>query len=142
MPNRTPSQHIVLFEIIGFFLIILLTWLDELFSLPSLLFGGVYLANYPEAIIESLIVLMVATLVILSTRKLLARLHYLEEFLRVCAWCRKVEYEGQWLPLEDYFDRRFNVKSSHGMCPECFVRVSKENEEESHPEHGSDAAVD
>ena len=140
MKNRNPSQHIILFEVLGFGLIILLTWLDELINLPSVLFGGVYQTNYPEAIIESLIVLLVAITVILFTRRILDRLHYLEGFLRVCAWCRNVEHDGQWLPLEDYFKQRFNMKSSHGMCPECFARVSKENEDKAASASGSGAA--
>ena len=140
MQNRNPSHYLVLYETLGFALIILLTWLDELFKLPSLLFGGEYLPDYHEAIIESFVILIVAIVVILSTRKLLDRLHYLEGFLRVCAWCRNVEHEGQWISMEDYFNRRFNIKSSHGMCPECFAKVTKENE--THSAHGSSQTKD
>lgn len=140
MPNLTPAPHIVLYETIGFALIILLTWLDELVHLPSLLFGGAYQSNYHEAIMETIIVFCVASPVIIITQKILRRLHYLEGFLRVCAWCKKVEHDDQWVSMEDYFNRRFNMKSSHGMCPECFAKVTKENE--SHPVRGSGQAVD
>jgi len=133
MRNKNPTQHIVLYEILGFGLIILLTWLDELMNLPSLFFGGDYVSNYPEAMMESFIVLCVAITVILYTRKLLDRLHYLEGFLRVCAWCKKVDNDGQWLELEAYFHQRFNTLTSHGMCPECFARVSQEVNDKSPP---------
>ncbi len=85
-----------------------------------------------------LIILWVAITVILSTRKLLDRLHYLEGFLRVCAWCRKVDHDGHWLTLEGYFNQRFNTKTSHGMCPECFARVSQETEGAPPPAGGAD----
>lgn len=120
-------QHIVGIEILGFSLIILLTWLDELLPLPALLFGGEYHANYPEAIMETLIIMGVAIPVVVITKKLLNRLHYLEGFLQVCAWCRKVEHDGHWLVLEDYFQRRFNTRTSHGMCPECYRKVRAGN---------------
>lgn len=126
MQNRNPIDYIVSIEILGFGLIILLTWLDELVRLPSLLFGGEYQSNYAEAVMETLIILAVALPVILITRKMLNRLHYLEGFLRVCAWCRKVDHDGQWLPLEEYFQRRFNTLTTHGMCPECFAKTNQE----------------
>ena len=138
MPNRTLSSHIILYEIIGFALIILLTWLDELVHLPSLLFGGAYQSNYPEAIMETIIVLCVAIPVIIITQNVLRRLHYLEGFLRVCAWCKKVDHDGHWLTMESYFRQRFNTLTSHGMCPECFAKFTKENE--SLPVRGSNVA--
>lgn len=128
MQNRNPSNRIVLYEILGFGLVILLSWLDELARLPLRLFGDNYKWNYPEAIMETFIVLGVAIPIILTTRRLLLRLHYLEGFLHVCAWCRKVNHDGHWLTLESYFDQRFETKTSHGMCPECFAKVSQEAE--------------
>jgi len=126
MLKQKFTQHIIGIEILGFGLIILLTWLDELVSLPALLFGGEHPADYSEAAMETTITLCVALPVIMITRKLLNRLHYLEGFMQVCAWCRKVEHEGNWLVMEEYFRRRFNTLTSHGMCPECYTKVSLE----------------
>lgn len=126
MLHRNPINKIIRIEVQVFSLIILLTWVDELVNLPARLFGGEYHTNYPEAMLETLIVLGVAIPVIALTKKLLARLHYLEGFLRVCAWCRMVDHDGHWLVLEEYFQRRFSTATSHGMCPECYAKVSKE----------------
>jgi hypothetical protein len=126
MRKLNPSRIIVLLEVLGFGLIILFTWLDELVNLPSRLFGGEYHANYPEALMETLITLVVAIPVILMTRKLLRRLHYLEDFLRVCAWCRRVEHDGNWLPMEEYFQSRFDTQTTHGMCQECYAKTTKD----------------
>jgi hypothetical protein len=49
-----------------------------------------------------------------------------ESFLHVCAWCRKLGHGNDWIALEDYFDRRFDVKASHGMCPACEKKVLAE----------------
>jgi hypothetical protein len=43
----------------------------------------------------------------------------LEGFLRVCAWCRKIGHEDEWLPLEEYFDRHLDTKTTHAICPGC-----------------------
>jgi hypothetical protein len=54
----------------------------------------------------------------LTTKRLLKRLHYLEEFLLVCSWCRKVGHEGEWLTMEGYFGSKFATETSHGICSE------------------------
>lgn len=56
----------------------------------------------------------------------MAHLLYLEGFLRVCAWCRKVGYNDKWLTLEDYFDAGFHVGTTHGMCPDCFRKMEED----------------
>ncbi|HWA85439.1 MAG TPA: hypothetical protein VG710_04395 [Opitutus sp.] len=58
----------------------------------------------------------------LSTRRLLRRLHELEDFLVVCSWCRRVGHEGKWLSMEQYFGSKFNTETSHGICPDCAKR--------------------
>jgi len=142
MRERKFTPSIVTIEILGFALITVLTWLDELVRLPSLLFGGEYHANYPEAIMETLIILCVAIPVVVISRRLLTRLHYLEGFLQVCAWCRKVDHDGQWLVMEDYFQHRFDTQTSHGMCPECFAKVRAESRAILSAAGGSDTTGD
>ena len=61
-----------------------------------------------------------------ATRKLLRRLHYLEEFLRVCGWCRKVSYGNEWIEMETYLKSKFATKTSHGMCPHCLQKKKNE----------------
>ena len=53
---------------------------------------------------------------LLLTRRLVLRLHYLEEFLRVCSWCRKLSAGTEWIPVEEFFEQ-----TSHGMCPACLA---------------------
>ena len=54
-------------------------------------------------------------------KRLVLRLHYLEEFMRVCAWCRKLSVGSEWIPLEEFFERKFDIPTSHAMCPTCLV---------------------
>ncbi|MDQ2867966.1 MAG: hypothetical protein M3R59_06080 [Verrucomicrobiota bacterium] len=55
----------------------------------------------------------------LITQRLLTRLHHYEKFLRMCAWCRRLDRDGTWLPIEKYFAQGFDVRTSHSICPEC-----------------------
>lgn len=36
----------------------------------------------------------------------------------MCAWSRTIEYEGEWVSFEEYLERRFSVKVTHGISPD------------------------
>ncbi len=113
-PNR--SRHILLYQACAFMLIITLSWLDELASLPLRLFGA---HGWAESAMETAVVVTVWIPSFILTRRLLARLHYLEGFLKVCAWCRRIGSGENWVPVEQYFAKGFNIQTSHGICPDC-----------------------
>ena len=119
MIHRNKAQQILWYETLGFLCLIALSWANELFSLPHYLFGGGPHSNWHEATLETVFLLAVWLVVFFFTRRLLGRLYYLEGFLRVCAWCRKIGHEEDWRTLEDYFAHGFDIKTSHGMCPSC-----------------------
>jgi CHASE3 domain sensor protein len=42
----------------------------------------------------------------------------LHSLVTMCAWSKKVEYQGKWIPLEEYVRLRFGVRISHGISQE------------------------
>lgn len=105
---------------LGFVGIILLSWLDEILRLPYLLFGGVASqGNWQESLMESLLAIVIWVITYLYARRIIQRVYYLEGFLTVCAWCRKIRFEDKWIPLEEFFASGLQTKTSHGMCPTC-----------------------
>ena len=121
METQTFARTVLWLEIAAFSLLIAMSWADELFGVPALLFGGEHQPDLREAGLETLVILVVAIPIILRTRRVVARLFYLENFLRVCAWCQKVEHRGDWVPIAEFFQKRFDAETSHGMCPACFA---------------------
>jgi len=115
--TRRRSSTIVVYEILGFVAIIALSWINELLGLPSLIFGTDHLGGWHESLLETSIILLVAIPVVILTRRLVVRLHYLEEFLRLCAWCRKLHLDGEWVPVEEFVQRKFDTQTSHGNLP-------------------------
>jgi hypothetical protein len=112
---------------IGFGFMMLLLWLEDLIGLSYLVFGGApHVSDWRDAAMESLLLVIVWALVFSVTKRLLEHLLYLEGFLRVCAWCRKVGYKDQWLTLENYFAQGFQVGTTHGVCPECFKKMEED----------------
>jgi hypothetical protein len=45
------------------------------------------------------------------------------ELVRVCAWTRKIEFHGEWMSLEEYLSRRFNIAVTHGISPDAATRA-------------------
>jgi hypothetical protein len=127
--TKESSNTILWVEAFGFSILIVFSWLTEVTRIPHLLFGESFTPNWHRAILRTIVIALIWTWVHLATRRLLKRLHHLEEFLRICSWCRKVCHEGDWLTLEEYFNSKFATQTSHGMCPECLKKGVQELKE-------------
>ena len=123
--TKMSTDSILMKEAIGFSLIIILSWLTEFLHLPSLLFQEPYELNWRRAIVRTAVILAVWIWVHLATKRVLKRLHHLEEYLLVCSWCRKVGQDGQWLTMEQYFGSHFSTETSHGICPDCAEKMKR-----------------
>src|ERR1017187_9628969 len=137
MTPKHIARRLLLYEAVGFAVLVTVSWLDELLDLPSLLFGGAPGHNWREAALETTIILAAAVPTILLNRGLALRLIYLEDFLRVCGWCRKIAVEDKWISMESYFDQELKVTTTHGMCPECFKNLQESLSKKKRDEEGS-----
>jgi PAS domain S-box-containing protein len=54
----------------------------------------------------------------------LARIKTLTGLLPICASCKKIRDEsGKWTAVEVYFRERTKADFTHGICPECAMRL-------------------
>ena len=58
MRIRRKYKLLLWYQSLGFGAIVVVTWLDELLSLPTRLFGGVQHSNWREAVIETFVALI------------------------------------------------------------------------------------
>ena len=82
--KKMREGSILWVEACGFSLLILLSVLAEVVRIPHLIFGEDFTPNWHRAVLRTLVILLVWRWVHKSTRQLLQRLHYLEDFLRIC----------------------------------------------------------
>ena len=123
MKINSQLTKIELYQNLGFLRIIVLCFLDDLLQLPTLIFSGDPFAFvYRRSTLDILLVLAVWFIVSRSTRRILARVHYLEKFMRVCAWCRRIHFKGEWMPLEEFMRQGFDTPTTHGICKECLQK--------------------
>jgi len=117
--TQKTARSILHLQALGFSLLIAIIWLVEILHVPHLLYGVAADFELPRVLIRTGFVLVIWLGVHLTTRRLLRRLHELEEFLLICSWCRRVGHEGGWLTLEEYFGSHLATETSHGICPDC-----------------------
>jgi hypothetical protein len=127
--TRAKWNFILWNENVGFSLMIVLSWLTELFHIPHLVFGEAFTPNWQRALLRTFVIMLIWGWVHLVTKRLLRRLYHLEEFLRICGWCRKVCSNDEWLTTEKYFNSKFATHTTHGMCPECLQKSKLELEQ-------------
>jgi hypothetical protein len=131
--KKTKENSILWVEATGFSLLIGLTILCEAVRIPHLVFGEDFAPNWRRALLRSAVLVLVWIWVHRVTRRLLKRLHYLEDFLRICCGCRRVCHRDEWLLLEDYFSFRFATATTHGLCPSCYQKKMAELPPLKHP---------
>src|SRR4051812_17699634 len=85
MKKKLPIAKVLLCQSLGFVAIIVLSWVNELLGLRSLILGDhPYISDFRESTLEMLFVLAVWLIIVGSTRRLLVRVNHLEGFMRVC----------------------------------------------------------
>ena len=120
MKTNLQLLKIEVYQNLGFLVIIALCFLNDLLELPGLIFSNNPFAFvYKRSTLEMLLVFAVWFLVNRSTNRVLKRVQYLERFMRVCAWCRRIHFKGEWMPLERFMEQSFDTPTTHGICKEC-----------------------
>ena len=123
MKEKTRASKLLLYQGFGFIALIAVSWINESLDLRTLVLGEhPYISDFRESTLEMLFVLAVWLVVCGSTQRMLARTRELESFMRVCSWCRRIGSESRWLPMEEFFAKRFQTPTSHGICDECMAR--------------------
>jgi hypothetical protein len=120
-------QKAVLWLSLGFLTMIVLTWLDGIFDFARYLTGSPQQsANAREIAIKTVVILMLWILSAYKVYRIVSRLSYLENFVHLCAWCKRIEQDHQWLSLEDHFLKSPGQTVSHGLCPDCAQKMKNE----------------
>ena len=115
-----PISRVLRIQSLGFLVIIAVSLLNEFLDLRSLILGNhPYISEFGESTLEMLLVLAVWLMVVGATRRVIQRVHYLEGFPRVCAWCHHISFKSRWVRLEEFLNREFDTPTTHGICPSC-----------------------
>jgi len=117
------KKRIIMYELVGFGIIIISLWIDEFFDIPYYLFGAAKTPiNWIESIFETGLVLILCAFITFLSWRFLERIKYLEGFLRLCTFCKRICVDNKWVPIDTYIQDHSETKLSHGLCSECMEK--------------------
>ena len=76
--------------------------------------------------ITSVVLMGTVAMVLMFIVIILMRLEKLQQVVTVCAWTGQVKYEGRWIRLDEYLQRRFGLSVSHGFSKEAEEKMAEE----------------
>lgn len=119
--NQHRYEKVVRIQIVAFFLMILIIWLNEILDLPYRLLGAPETpVNWRESLLESSLILLLGIFVVRETRFLFAQMRNLEGILPICCNCKKIRTDkNSWQAIEEYLLSRAPVDFSHSICEDC-----------------------
>ena len=92
--------------------------------------------NAMSSQITSVILIGAVAMVLMFIVIILLRLEKLQQVVTICAWTGQVKYEGQWVRLDEYLERRFGLSVSHGLSREAADKMAAEIKEFNQPGAG------
>ena len=114
---------IVTLAVAGFLGLIAIFALDEYWDLPARSFGIDLKPIRPSDFsLKAAAVLALFVLVLAVLRRAIHRINRLSDMLTMCAWCRRVSVDGEWISIDQFLQQRRNTSSSIGLCPDCYGR--------------------
>ncbi|MBI5549593.1 MAG: hypothetical protein HY901_37380 [Deltaproteobacteria bacterium] len=120
LTQSLAARRLLWLEALGFLLVILAMWADEVFDVPALLGGQATPVNWLEGILETVLVSVLGLITVALSARLLRRVRQLEGLISVCSICKRIHAEDQsWVPLETYVRERSDADFTHGLCPDC-----------------------
>ena len=118
--QKDAAKKALHYQLIGFGGVLVIFWIDQMFDIPHQLFGGnETVADWVEAIVESILIIGLCAITVTLTSRLLKRIAYLEGFLHVCCFCKRIRIEEEWIPIEKFLSEKTSLSMSHTYCPDC-----------------------
>jgi hypothetical protein len=119
--HRSTLRQVRNAVLFGFVCLAAAAWMLELTDPPF---------SWREPLMENLLTVLVGAIVYQYVRRLLRRVRYLEGFLPVCGFCKRIRLDEDWVTLEEYMHAHSSVRMSHSVCPHCALeRYGHEVEE-------------
>lgn len=72
------------------------------------------------------LLVVAAGLALTFTWFLMRRMRELEAMITVCAWTKRVKFNGSWVSFEEYLHDRFNLQFTHGISEDAIKQLKME----------------
>jgi CHASE3 domain sensor protein len=92
-------------------------------------------ADVVSSQVMSLTLIAAVAMALILVVVILLRLERLQEFVTICAWTGQVQYQGQWIRLDEYLKKQFGVSVSHSLSQDAATKMMREIEELNRPQN-------
>ena len=65
-----------------------------------------------------------------ARRRAEAEVQTLTGLLPICASCKKIREDGEWIQVDQYVAEHSEAEFTHGLCPPCVAKLYPENDDE------------
>ena len=131
MSRRRHSTYlppVITLAVAGFVGLIVIFALDDYWDLPAKSFGAFLKPIRPYEFSIKVVAALVLFITVLGVlRQAILRIQRLSHMLTMCAWCRKVSVDGEWISIDQFLQQRRNTTSSVGVCPDCYSKKAAES---------------
>lgn len=116
---KDPFAYIAMWQMLTFFALVLLVWVNELRDWAGLVFDAKPSeANLFRGFILTAFVIVAAIVTVGNT--FIQQQRVVKNLISVCAQCHRVRLnETVWQKMEEYIGERSLLTFTHGLCPEC-----------------------
>jgi len=128
--HESDLPPIITLAVTGFLGLIVVFALEEYLNLPAQSFGAFLKPIQPFAFSIKVVAALCLFITVLGVlRQAIHRIHHLSRMMTMCAWCRRVAVDGDWISIDQFLQQRKNTTSSIGVCPDCYSKTVKTEKE-------------
>ena len=114
LPKHAVQRRVLVIETAGFVLAIVGVWITEAFDPPF---------SLPQVLTLTVLLGILGSLSIRWTGQMISRIKYMEGFMVICAHCKSVRADGEWVRIETIVNQHSDGRLSHGLCPKCTTEL-------------------
>ena len=113
------TTRVIIYQLIGYGILLFLIAGDEVFDFPHTVFGFQSTPiNWVEVLIEGSYIIVLCLFSVYLSLRLLKEIKFLEGYLPICSYCKKIRDGKDWKSIEGYISEHSEALFSHGLCPE------------------------
>jgi len=119
-------------------MLLCVVWICEVSGILSVYFKEPWASYFREslsssgmarAIVISAGIIICAIVIIGNT--FIQQKRMISGFLIICSYCKRVRLNTEeWQKLETYVSKRSKTIFSHGICPDCYTKISEETDKQ------------